>query len=782
VFHQQDGRPRPLPKESFTMTHANRLESWIVLLSLALTTTAVVAQQAGRSNDRRDAPMRADSAKTWAFEPGRDDFGDEALLDLRYLNEKVAGEHGFIGAGKDGSGFVRGDGQPIRFWAVNTGAYRKHPKKPAPDLDRHGRFLAKRGVNMVRFHGNITPAGDDLEAIDEKQRDDLWRLVGAMRKHGIYTTFSPYWANSSRVKPAMGTLDAGKAHNHGLLFFDKKLQGAYKSWLRQVLTVKNPHTGIPLAQDPALAIIQIQNEDSLLFWTSQNIEGEAAAELRRQFATFAAGKYGSLDKARQAWGNDKHKHDDFAKNQAGLYIIWFLTQKPRNAGQGQRWADQMEFFTTTMRRFNAEMASFLRDELGCKQLINAGNWRTADDARMLDAERYSYGANEVLAVNRYTSGRHEGKHTGWAIVAGDRFTDESILTRPRQFALNIRQPAGHTFIVPEGNWVPPLSRQSEGPLLIAAYQGLTGVDGYYWFATGEEGWRQPASANGYLPSVGKWVFATPMVLGQFPAAALMHRMGYVKQAAPAVVEKRPLSALWRREAPAVPESPSYDPNRDASRPVEGERGSIDPLAFLAGPVVVEFVDDEAKAKVTTARGLDECIDRDAGTVRSLTGELLWDYANGVARLDAPKAQGVTGRLKSAGGTFKLSDVTIDSKDEYATIVVVAMDDRPLAQSTRVLVQVGTVARPTGWRTRPARLGEGDDAVDGEEIASFGKAPWQITATAATLTINNAKLRRAVALDPNGMPLRELTLKAAPGAVSLALPPDALYVVLTDEAK
>lgn len=37
-----------------------------------------------------------------------------------------------------------------------------------------------------------------------------------------------YWANSSRVKHAMGVLDARQAGNHGLLFFDTKLQEAYK--------------------------------------------------------------------------------------------------------------------------------------------------------------------------------------------------------------------------------------------------------------------------------------------------------------------------------------------------------------------------------------------------------------------------------------------------------------------------------------------------------------------------------------------------------------------------
>ena len=215
----------------------------------------------------------------WAFQPARDEFRADALLDLRNLNERTAGEHGFIARSKNGSDFAFADGTPTRFWAVNDGAFDK-------DLAWHARFLAKRGINMVRFHCNITPTNDDLMSIDQGDRDRLWKGVAAMKKEGIYATYSPYWAGPARVKPPMGILDTGGSGNWGLLFFDHKLQEAYKHWLKQVLTEKNPYTGLSLARDPALAIIEIQNEDSLLFWTTQGIKGSAKQELRRQFARF----------------------------------------------------------------------------------------------------------------------------------------------------------------------------------------------------------------------------------------------------------------------------------------------------------------------------------------------------------------------------------------------------------------------------------------------------------------------------------------------------------------
>ena len=53
------------------------------------------------------------------------------------------------------------------------------------------------------------------------------------------------------------------------------------------------------------------------------------------------------------------------------------------------------------------------------QLINAGNWRTADATRLNDAERWSYTANEVIAVNRYYDPVHLGPDRGWRIDRGD---------------------------------------------------------------------------------------------------------------------------------------------------------------------------------------------------------------------------------------------------------------------------------------------------------------------------------------------------------------------------
>lgn len=102
-------------------------------------------------------------AASWPFEPARDTFSPEAAFDMRSLNEDVAGQSGFVRANANGD-FVLGDGTPARFWAVTSYVGRDEPfvvkplgRQDAPDLAHHARWLAKRGVNMVKLLIAIHP-------------------------------------------------------------------------------------------------------------------------------------------------------------------------------------------------------------------------------------------------------------------------------------------------------------------------------------------------------------------------------------------------------------------------------------------------------------------------------------------------------------------------------------------------------------------------------------------------------------------------------------------------
>ncbi|MGE9266865.1 MAG: hypothetical protein ACQKBY_02115 [Verrucomicrobiales bacterium] len=687
----------------------------------------------------------------WAFEPGPDGFSAEAELDLSDLNEEVAGQAGFVRMREDGE-LMDGAGKPVRFWAMTTGVHYQ-TEDPAV-LRRHAKWLAKRGVNMVRSHSHLLSKGKEAKAteIDRAEIARIQRLVAAMREEGIYTTISPYWGTHTKWRESLGLLNPDNDSLAGLLFWDENLQAAYKGWWRELLLSENPYTGVPLGRDPAVGLLQLQNEDSLLFYTLQRVQGEARADLRRKFAGFLEKKYGSLAEAEKAWGGARHKND--GEGERGLYLVWDLTQEAQGA-KGRRMADQVEFYGRLMFDFNTEMARFLREELGCEHLINAGNWRTADAAKLGDVERWSYTANEVVAVNRYFNGgthvnpNEKGKQ-GWAITAGDRFDSASVLRQPGRFPLAVKQPVGRAFMITESSWVGPLQEQSEGPFLVAAYGSLIGLDGFYWFTTGE------AEFAGKL---GKWQANTPMLAGQFPAAALLFRRGDVEKGEAVLREHRSLGDLWARKKPLALEESGYDPNRDEGEMNEltKEKSELSPLGYLAGPVEVVY---ESEAERSEWR--DFAVKN--GVVESLTGELRWDTREGVCVLDSPRAQGATGAL--AGGELALSALSLRVKNDYATVLAVSLDGKALEASERVLLQLGTFNRPYGWRTK--------DLAKGKEIVSLGDMPWNVGRLNGELGLRNEKLRRALVLDGNFMKTGELPIVEG----VLKLPEDALYLILT----
>jgi hypothetical protein len=728
----------------------------------------------------------------WPFEPGIDPFDDsERVLDIgKILGQAAIGPEDWITT--RGHHFIGPDGKTMRFWGMTIGTHRLGLR----ELRYQARRLATLGVNTVRIHEHFQPTGDDakLTDINEDLLAGLHRTVAAMREQGIYVKLSPYYVLPAKLHHGWGiepwpTDQAGRplqrwAKPCGLLFFDQTLQRGYKAWLKHILTRPNPHTGVPLAKDPAFYMLQIQNEDSFLFWTFlANIPPGQREKLGRRFADWLKQKYGSLDEALAAWGGDQARldqakgpvalADDFEDNVAGLLIAWAMTRQYKRPAHQKRLADQVQFLAETQHAFNADIARYVREDLGYRGLVAPNNWRTADDIALLDVERWTYTAGDVIDMHHYYGVTHvnpaQARRASYAIDKGDRFVNTSALLSPRKLPVNYRQLANFPNIISEFTWVQPNRLQADGPLVMAAYGALTDIDGLYWFASG---------SVDYDPAIRKFQVNNPTLMGQFPAASLIYRAGLVETAPPVVVEHRRLSDLWQRKPPLIAEDPGYDPNRDAAEHDASDPLSVNPLAYLVGRVEVDFPDDKPKAD--RVADIDAHVDRRAGTINSVTGQIALDEKRGLLTIKAPKAQGAAGYLAKAP-QLDLGDVLIACRNDYAAILVVPLDDRSIADSRRLLVQVATESRPYGWRVRDASFSPGKNKprVKGKEILDLGGSPWNVVKTDARVTIANPALTSATPLDAHGYPKPDQKIKLTPadGAVSLDLPPDAMYIML-----
>ncbi|HUV38494.1 MAG TPA: hypothetical protein VMY39_02725, partial [Planctomycetota bacterium] len=709
----------------------------------------------------------------WAFEPSPDAFGD-ALLDLRHLNEKVAGEKGFVA--RKGDGFVLGDGTPVRFWAVNVGG---EVVRLAPELQRYlARRLAKVGVNMVRVHSALFDRGArDPASVDRDYLDDLHRFVAALKNEGIYAKLSFYFPLWFDVKPTYGMPGYDTVQNKkpfALLYFDPRMQEIYRSWARVLLATVNPYTGLPLGRDPAVAVVEIVNEDSLLFWTfsAKNIPRAEMGKLEKGYADWLVKRHGSVDRAVRSWGaRGRFKDDDLAAGRVALLDAWHFTSGGLGkAVSRERMSDQVRFLVETQRRFYDDtVAHFRRDPLdvargpepveglGARNLVSCSNWQTADP-RLLDAlERYSYTAGDVIDRHGYFGGRHSGEGSGYQVREGHTFVDRAGVLEPAAIPLQVNAVQGYPHIISEVGWPNPNRYKAEFPFLAAVCGSLQGLDGIFFFAVGTPGWED---------SAGKFPVACPTVMGQFPALALAYRRGDIREGEVVAHEALTLDDLFAFKGSAAVTPPNLDDLRKADVPTGGTRNvprldAIDPLAFHVGRVT-RGIDERGGRSLV--RDLSKQIDREGKRVRSTTGQLDWDYGTGVVTLDTPCTLGVCGFLRERDVTLA-QGIGIAGRNEFGSIVVTSLDGMALGASKKFLIQAMTEERPYGWK------------VNGDKVVDLGGYPMNVRAVDAVVTLKRPAVRSVTVLDEHGYARGKVAPERVDDGWRIRLPEDALYTLV-----
>ena len=384
----------------------------------------------------------------------------------------------------------------------------------------------------------------------------------------------------------------------------------------------------------------------------------------------------------------------------------------------------------------------------------------------MDAERWSYTANEVPGVNKYYGVVHTGPKSGYAILKGDKYVPKSALLNPRAMPTNIKQAVGHPMIIPESQWVPPNPYQSEGPLAIAAYQSLTGVDSFFWFTIGD----------GFGTPFGKWQTSTPVQMGMFPAAAshvpqplsARGRTGgrgrtftrrYLQPARDPHRRRRRIRPppRHRKSAPAVQRERRGQSAGLPGRPREGP---------LRGDAVHSAVSDQ----------LDRLIDEKNGVVTGITNQVRLDYKKGVLLVNSPKAQAAAGFLGDVS-PITLGNVRIATRNKYTSVYVVSLDGEDLAESGNILVQAATTARPYGYEEKPVTWKKDNDRFEGFQITNLGSTPWNLEKNDLDILIQNRTVTTAYVLDANGYAIAKIDLAEVHGGRRLRFPENALYVVL-----
>lgn len=273
------------------------------------------------------------------------DDASPTITDLSGWNDAPAGKFGRVRAGADGHLYA--DNQRIRFFGVDVAFDGNIPsKQSAPGVA--GR-LAKFGVNIVRFHimdmsrfprGILSAEAEDSGTLDPEAMDRLDFFISQLKAVGIYAnlnTLTYRYINRHDGLPAE-IEEIPRAQDRNIIdFFFPAALDIQKDYARKLLTHRNSYTGMTYAGDPAIAFVEIHNENGLIHaYLDRGLEKLPSVfldELARQWNTWLLERYGSRQALDAAWGREAEELGDEillgGDLSAGLSPWWLET--PHNA-------------------------------------------------------------------------------------------------------------------------------------------------------------------------------------------------------------------------------------------------------------------------------------------------------------------------------------------------------------------------------------------------------------------------------------------------------------------
>lgn len=255
--------------------------------------------------------------------------------------------------------YFRRGGERVRIWGVNLCFGANFPThEDAPYVAER---LAVAGVNSVRCHHMDTsrwPRGiwnaKDGRTIEPEALDRLDFFINELAKRGICLNINLHVGRAHSEYLRLPRTNSSYDKISGI--FTPVLINAQKQYARGLLTHVNPYRNVRYADDPAIAFVEITNEDSFFMWDGdeklRTLPAYYADILHSQFNSWLRRKYGTEEPLRAAWtkgvqplGENMLRNSTFAdwETDGKRPWHWGLEQhtgcqaslsKPRNAPRG----------------------------------------------------------------------------------------------------------------------------------------------------------------------------------------------------------------------------------------------------------------------------------------------------------------------------------------------------------------------------------------------------------------------------------------------------------------
>ncbi|MCL2744242.1 MAG: carbohydrate binding domain-containing protein [Planctomycetaceae bacterium] len=349
-------------------------------------------------------------------------------------------------AGRDGlirvkNGQFHNDNGRVLFWGTNLCFDACFPTKE--DAELTAARIARMGFNVVRLHHmdarDIWGDGrgkksKNLTDINPEQLDKLDYLIAQLKKNGVYVNLNLHVSRSLDERDGFTGKAERPKYDKGLDNFYRPFIDLQKKYAKDYLTHVNPYTKNAYINEPAVAMIEINNENSLVRqWISggalENMPAPYSDAYRSIWNDFLKKKYKTTAALKKAWncrevptGDEllKNESNNFWRVNNGAAKTEFaaakgnLSLKVLSEGN-ESWLPQLNGSTYTVEKDGIYTAS-LRIKSDSKQSVSisvsmsGSPWKTLGFSRKIETDKdwktftFQFIASESSASARFSFG------------------------------------------------------------------------------------------------------------------------------------------------------------------------------------------------------------------------------------------------------------------------------------------------------------------------------------------------------------------------------------------
>jgi len=655
---------------------------------------------------------------------------------VAFLLDKPAGAGGFVTA-KEGH-LVDGHGRRLRLWGINaTAEAALPPKEQAPLIAAH---LARCGINCVRLHfmDGIAPRGliaknyDDTQHLDADALDRLDFFVAELKKQGIYADLNLNVAH--RYKAGDGVASAELlGYAKVVNYFDPTVQKLHRQYAEALLTHKNAYTGNEYRHEPAVALVEMVNENSIVeAWACGRLSGHGTRKNPGTWCDIPADYEAELTSRYNAWLGERISPQEQAEIRAsagvaaGAPIPRLQSQELAKADR-LRYLTEARFYVELERDYFAGMGRYLRDDLHVQPLLlgtadhnhgKSGYPLISSTAQLDVVDGHVYWQHPNYTTDPQT-GRENGFH-----IANTAMVDNPLHSTPVE--LSRSAVAGKPYIVSEVNHPFPAEHECEGIPILAAYAAFQDWDGVFWYTLGHRPVVDaPTKIAGHFDFYGD-----PVKMSQLAAGALMFLRGDISPARE--THGRSYSREQVLESLRMPwaQAPYFTPGFPLELPLtHGVR-----ITSLDAPAA------ESPERPATAPAAVS--DRDE-PIRSDTGQIVWSRArrhDNVVVIDTPRSQSFVGAMqKGSEVAMRICTTNLFGSfdPQFEAITLSSLDAQPISHAARLLLTATGRVANHGMRWNAERT----------SLEDWGQAPVEIEPVHGKILLQHLDGATAVAVQP-----------------------------------